>query len=328
MRFIYTIFTRQEFIGYSVLKKTIFHFAILMFIFGQNGLAQTTGSPQYIAVELKKGSTIKGILIADTTDKIVLKNATLGEVTLPKTTVKYYRKIHRSTINEDWNESIGSCKNILMPNGYGLRKSQIYYQHFMGAWGQFNIGITDHFSVGVGLELVTPVTFLLDNPVRDYSINELPGYVFNPKVSIPIIENKWNFGIGGIALNAPFLLNPVDGALIYGVNTIGSRDRNVSLGFGYGVLGKGFYEGYHFSIGGNYRINKNIAVTTENIVVLLFNPVMVNMVGIRYIGERATWDLGFIGFGGSLDDDDATDFPYQGPIPLISVMYPFLNKKK
>jgi hypothetical protein len=54
-----------------------------------------------------------------------------------------------------------------------------------------------------------------------------------PKFPIPVVEDKFNVGIGsllGVILGED---NPAFG-LLYGTATLGSKDKNVSFGMGYG----------------------------------------------------------------------------------------------
>ncbi len=85
---------------------------------------------------------------------------------------------------EYWTENFQSTRYFWMPNGFGLKQGEAYYQNVWILFNQFNVGITKNFSIAGG----TIPLFL-------FGADAFPIWV-NAKVSVPL-GPKVNFG-GGV----------------------------------------------------------------------------------------------------------------------------------
>ncbi len=108
-----------------------------------------------------------------------------------------------------------------------------------------------------------------------------------PKVSIPVVENKFNIGAGA-------LLGSVIGAnenfgIIYGIGTVGSRDKNLSVGIGYGYAAGEVAERPSISFSGMLPVGRRGYILTEN---YLINDFALLSVGGRSLINRVTLDFG------------------------------------
>lgn len=138
-----------------------------------------------------------------------------------------------------------------MPNGYGMKRRDIYYQNLFLLYNQFNFGISDNFSLGAG---VIPL------PLG----GQVPFWL-SPKVSLPL-GKKLHIGVGGMWVFGFQLNDKTDFGfgLNYGVLTYGIRDMNVSVGAGFGFNGTIFSRRPVITVANLARVGRRIFVITEN----------------------------------------------------------------
>jgi hypothetical protein len=270
----------------------------------------------YVSVKMNDGNTFVGKQIALTDTHIIIETESLGKMNLPRENVKVFKVINkpsRSTSGQYWYENPNATRNVITPTGYSLRKGEGYYQNLMLFYNQVSYGFTDRLTIGVGFETLS----LLSGGLGNGGI----GYTITPKFSFPIREEEWNVGIGALLIGVPFLDNDrfVDLATIYGVNTFGSRDRNVSLGIGFGIVDGEFSSRPTVTISGNLRLSERFALTTENWILPNSDGIIVLSFGGRIIGNNVTWDISFIG---ATDVEGGGDFGIS-PLPLVGLVAPF-----
>lgn len=257
-------------------------------------------------VLLKDGSELVGEVILENNVQLVLETRSLGKVNVLHEEVSLiaYGSAFEGRI---WRETLDDMRNIVGPGtGYNLPKGQGYYQNTMLFINQFYYGITDHFSLGAGVEL-----FTLFDP-----FNEFPVVGIFPKYTIPIEEGKVNVGLGALLLSTPDTRTAFDLNVFYGALTLGPRGRNFSFGLGY-VLNEGrLNPSPVFSIGGQYRVSPRMAFIGES----WFGRPMEGgafSAGIRLIGKRrATWDFTLVGVANN-------GFVEVSPLPLVGLTAPF-----
>lgn len=148
------------------------------------------------------------------------------------------------------------------------------------------IGLTDNVSVGAGFEFLS-LTF--GNPI----------WYFAPKVGFKVAEKL--HASAGVLMGGYEAEGSV--GLASGVITYGGQETNVSLSGGYGFS---YYDGdfsnnpvHLLSISGMHRVNKTIAIVSEN---YLLNSESitnkeVNLVGIegvRLLAKKNAFDVGLI----------------------------------
>ena len=307
-----TINTKNRLLTTTFFIKVILLFTLFFFISPTDISAQD--KPQNVEVKMKDGSTVIGELIEETTEKLVVQSSTMGEVNILKSDILEYRKLRSVTkVNGAyWHENPNPTRSLYGPTGYSLRKGEGYYQNFMVFVNSISYGITDHFTIGVGFEIVS-----LLGAFNEFGETNFPGFSLAPKWSIPIEKDKWNIGVGALALHIPGEDELFSAGGLFCVSTWGSIDKNVSLGFGFG-LADGEVSGRPLiTIAGNYRAGRRFGFVTENWIIPVNGEYgRLLTFGGRYIGERVTWDLSILGFG------DSGDF-FVSPVPLIGVTLPF-----
>lgn len=289
---------------------------LFVFLIVPSSVQAQNDKTENVEVKMKDGTTIIAELIRETDDKLFVKNAGLGEITILKSNIIEFKKLRSSSFVNGvyWRENPNPTRNVYGPTGYGLRKGEGYYQNFLLFLNQVSYGFTDNFTIGVGMEIVSILGGL--NSFGDGP--NIPGFTITPKFSIPIQENKWNVGVGVLAAHFPGQDELFSAGIIYGVSTWGSRENNFTLGLGFGVAGGELTARPTITLSGNKRVGKRLGLVTENWFFPLFDDNYGSLLsfGGRYIGERLSWDFALLGIGGD------GEFLIS-PIPLIGITIPF-----
>lgn len=270
--------------------------------------AQTSDTVYH--VETTDGNDFMGTIVEQDATLIKLKTEKLGIITIKKIDIKSMLMVSgiKKENGQYWLDNPQSTRYFWQPNGYGLRKGEGYYQNVWIFGNQVSAGITDHFSIGVGL---VPMFLFGGAPTPIW---------ITPKVSIPIQKDKFNLGIGVLAGtvvgdvgldrgNASF-------GIAYGSATIGSRDRNLSVGVGYGYSDGSWASQPLFTVSFLNRISDKGYVVSENYI---FPDASLISIGGRRLIKRVSIDFGlFVPVAQGLDT-------FVG-IPWLGIAVPFQKK--
>jgi hypothetical protein len=248
----------------QLLFRFPWHAALLCFLISLLAAsAQGQTAPQdtttLYRIQTLDGNEYIGTILQQNEEFVQLRTRNLGEITLARKDIRSISRIDPKQIvgGTVWFENPQATRYFWAPNGYGLKKGEGYYQNVWIFFNQASVGITDKVSIGLG----TIPVFLLGS---DF-FGATPVWI-TPKVSIPIAEDKFNLGAGA-------LLGTVVGeegsnfGILYGIGTLGSRDRNASLGLGYAFAGGEWANAPVITISGMWRITKNGYLLTENYIV-------------------------------------------------------------
>jgi hypothetical protein len=293
-------------------KKQIFFvfFIIVMFqnltCYGQN----LPDSTKTLRIETKDGNIFVGSVITQDSLTLVLKTESLGEIRIPKMNIKSKTELKevKKVGSEFWLPNPQSSRYFWAPNGYGLKQGSSYYQNIWILYNQFSFGLADNFSIGAGMV-----------PMFLFAGTATPFWIV-PKISIPVVENKFNIGTGAF-------LGTIIGedvglfGLLYGTTTFGSRDKNISFGLAYGFAGGQWLKVPVINISSmirtgpkGYFITENYAISFEGEVVVLISAggrSIIRNVGLDY----SLW----IPIGAELDTFVA--------IPFLGITVPIGKKK-
>jgi len=263
-----------------------------------------------IKVKTKDGNLYQGELIEKNDDNLIINTEELGTITLAKSQINKLIPLYPSGDNKKGYlyDNPNATRNIFAPTGYGLRKGEGYYHNFMMLYNSASYGITNNITLGVGL-----VPIIIDKSIP---------FSITPKVSIPAIKDKLNFGVGAIYMN----LNTEQVGIAYGVGTFGSRANNFSLGLGWGFVEDEWSERPVVTASGQLRIGKRWGLVTENWFLPTYEYTFEglrkkNYQGLisysaRFIAHSLSIDFGFINHM-----DVIEVFPLG--IPVIGVIIPF-----
>lgn len=279
---------------------------LCFFLMFSLALSAQVAEKRIATVILKDGSELVGEVILENDVQVVLESQSLGKVNILRQEINLIA-YGVAFEGKAWRETLDDVRNIVGPGtGYNLPKGRGYYQNYMLFVNEIYYGITDNFSLGAGVELVSLFDFFIDFPTVG---------IF-PKFTIPVVENKAHFGLGAILLSTPDTRSAFDLNIFYGAFTYGPRGRNVSFGLGY-VMNEGEVNSAPvFSIGAQYRVSSGVALTTES----WFGQPMSGgafSAGVRLIGKRRTsWDISLVGV--AVDGDVVVS-----PFPLVGLTAPF-----
>ncbi|NOU17353.1 MAG: hypothetical protein HOO91_07335 [Bacteroidales bacterium] len=180
-----------------------------------------------VLIETIDGNEYVGKILSDNTVTLILKTDNIGIITIQRINIKKIKEVKLEQIKDGtvWFENIQSTRYFWAPNGYGLKTGEGYYQNLWIFYNQAGYGFSDNFSVGVGLI-----------PLFLFAGGSTPVWI-TPKFSIPIKKDEFNLGAGILAATV-IGEDSASFGIAYGLTTFGSRDRNFTLGMGYGYVGK------------------------------------------------------------------------------------------
>jgi hypothetical protein len=261
-------------------------------------------------IETKDGNIFVGTVVAEDSLVLVFKTETLGEIKIPWNKIKSRTEIKevKKVGSEFWLPNPQSSRYFLAPNGYGLKGNESYYQNIWILYNQFSFGLTDNFSIGAG---TLPLFLFAGTPTPVWMV---------PKISVPIVENKFNIGTGAF-LGTIFGEDAGLFGLLFGTTTLGSRDKNISFGLAYGFAGGDWLKVPVINISGMVRTGPKGYFITENYAISIEGETVVLISGggrsiIRNIGlDYSLW----IPIGADLDTFVA--------IPFLGITVPMGKKK-
>jgi hypothetical protein len=264
----------------------------------------------FFQVATADGNEYTGIIISQDTSVLILQTENLGTLTFSKKDIVRVRLIEPEKLKEGiyWADNPQSTRYLWAPNGYGLKKGEAYYQNIWVLFNQVSIGVTSNFSVGAGMI-----------PLFLFAGTSTPVWI-TPKFSIPVKKDKFNLGAG--ALLATVLGESETGfGLLYGIATFGSRDRNLSVGLGYGFAGGEWANSPTVSISGMIRTGARSYIITENYYIDggFDTHVILASAGFRWVINKAGLDFGLV-------------LPYESSmesvffIPWLGITIPFGNR--
>ena len=267
----------------------------------------STKKPQQVIVETHDGNTFRGTLAERRGDTVVIETASVGRILLPFKDIKSINEAQAVAVsavkNDDiWFENPNASRYFVSSSGYGLRKGEGYYQNIYLYFNQVSYGISDNFSIGGGgIVAGTPLFYL------------------TAKGSLPISE-KFNLGIGAIGVLA--VQGGTLGALFSNA-TLGSRDHNLSVGYGFGSLGSEITgssssnsSGF-IMLGGQTRFARSWSFVLEAYLFPHTDALIIG--GARFFTKGFNLDFGFFGL-----PIESSVFV---PIPYLSIVVPFGHRK-
>ena len=235
-------------------------------------------------IETTDGNTYRGQILSQDSVNILFNLDRLGEVSFLKTEIKKMHVLDREKLvgEEYWMDNPQATRYFFSPNAYGLKKGEGYYQNVWVIVNSFAVGVTDYFSLGGG---VVPLFLFGGFPT--------PVWI-TPKISVPVVKEKFNLG-GGALLGTVLGENETGFGILYGISTFGSKDKNVSLGLGYGYAGGDWAKAPMINLNTmirfgprGYFISENYFIHTEGTTALILT------FGGRHIIQNAGLDYGLV----------------------------------
>jgi hypothetical protein len=233
--------------------QTILVLSIIFLFQSFSTFGQISQDSLIYRVETRDKNIYTGTILYLDTEIVRLKTNNLGELTIQRSDIERMSpmdsKIRIGT--EFWFENPQATKYFWGANGYNLRPGEAFYQNTWVMFNQFTVGVTDNFSIGAGF---IPLFLFAGAPT--------PVWI-TPKVSFPVKADKFHLGAG--AFIGTILGDEVGGyGLLYGISTIGSRDKNITFGLGYGFADGELAKTPYINISGMIRTGERGYFLTEN----------------------------------------------------------------
>lgn len=290
---------------------------LIIFVFLMGGLLNPTWLLAQIPedftslwlVTTTDGNEYVGELIEQNDFEVRLLTKNLGEITIRTEDIVSIEPVvpDKMIQRQEWRKHPHATRYFFSPNGYGLRQGEGYYQNTWVLFNQVSVGVTDNFSIGGGM---IPLFLFAGAPTPIW---------ITPKFSIPVSAERVNLGIGGLFGGVVGGGEGSTFGIAYGVSTFGSRDKNITVGLGYGFADGEWADTPLFTLGGTTRIGKRAFLLTENYFVSSGGDVFgMISVGGRSLARSVSFDYGLF-------------FPVGGgdgifiAIPWLSLTVPFGN---
>lgn len=287
------------------LKQALFFFSFLLFTLNLNAQIKTDSTTLW-KVSTTDGNEYVGQIIDRNETAIILKTELVGTISIKHEMVEHSAPINQDNLTNGVlnRENLTANHYLLFPSAYNLKQGEGYYRNIWIFFNEFNYGITDNISLGLGVV-----------PTFTFGIDETPVW-FAPKISIPIQKDKLVVSVG-TTLFTLFGDNSGVAAYAYGVATYGSRSQNVSFGLGYGNDSKDWADRPLITFAGMIRTGKNHFLMTDNFIIT-YDDETVGLLsfGGRFVGKHIVFD-----YGGFMPIGDDNDQFYV--IPYLSITFPF-----
>ncbi len=267
---------------------------------------QVLDSTRLVKVNMNDGAEFIGNIISENDTSMQFLTGKYGQLGILKKDITKVTEIACSSVvkGKIWGENPQSARYLFMPNGYGLKKGEGYYQNIWVLFNQVSVGVTDYFSVGAG----TVPTFLFGSGL-------MPVWVV-PKFSIPVVKDKFNVGVGAFTGTVIGESNSGFG-ILYGLATVGDRNSNLTFGLGYGYAAGSFAKSPMISLAGMVRVSPRGYLLTENYYIKVDTEslTLISMGGRSILG-KAGLDYGLVlPLSGEMDTFFA--------IPWLGITLPF-----
>lgn len=274
------------------MKKLHLFFFVLSISFVSLYAQNNTEETAIYYVTLKDKTHYLGTIESESTNYIVLYNASTGTRTeIPINQIQQKKIIPTKAIknNEYWFENPNATRYLFGPSAFNLKKGEGYYQNTMLLLNSFNVGITDYFSIGGGIEFLSTFITLSQG-------NFNPIIYFTPKVGFSVADNI-HVGGGVLLASIPQFGETSNTGLgmLYGLGTYGNLDHNVTATIGWGSVDGNSFNKPLITVSGMTRVAKKTALVTESWLIPTdssYEPMF--SYGVRFFGENIAVDLAFI----------------------------------
>ena len=261
-----------------------FYAILVLVLMASYCAAQNQADSLSYYIQTTDGNTYRGQILSQDSVSIQFNLERFGAHRFLKTEIKKLQAIEKEKMvgDEYWMDNPQATRYFFSPNAYGLKKGEGYYQNVWVMVNSFAVGVTNYFSIGGG---VVPLFLFAGSPT--------PVWI-TPKISIPVAKEKFNLG-GGALIGTVLGEEETGFGILYGISTMGSKDKNVSLGLGYGYAGGSWLRVPMINLNTmirfgrrGYFISENYFIQTEETTALIFT------LGGRHIIQNAGLDYGLV----------------------------------
>ncbi|MCP4706107.1 MAG: hypothetical protein GY865_16025 [candidate division Zixibacteria bacterium] len=301
------------------LIKLAFMSILITVIFALNSLCDVSKEDLIVPepdktqiLTLKDGSKLVGRII-DVIHNEVRFQSDLGITSIVISKIANIKEVDEESFRDGkyWFPNPNQTRLYFAGTGRMLKAGDGYISDVYIFFPGFAFGLTDNITIGGGMSIFPGL-----------SLNEQL-YYFTPKVGLNTNSN-FELAVSGLILRIPNYVKDLgfseaeDDSYIVGliniIGTIGSADKSLTAGLGYGFADGELADKPAIIIGGEYRFARRLSFVSENWILPGVDVPMVSY-GIRFFGESLTTDLAFV----NILDDDAI-FP---GVPYLDFVWNF-----
>ncbi len=260
----------------------------------RNGTAQDAPDSASVSqVTLVDGVVLVGAVLSDG-DPLRLRLLSGDVIEIAQARVRSVGPVEGRVVGGSlWPDDPNRTSLFLGPTARTLPKGRGYVGTYELFFPLVGVGVTDHITLAGGM------------PILSSFIEDEIFYVA-PKVRLPSTGKGLDVAVGGLAF---VKAGRGSAGVVYGVATVGTRDRSVTFGGLWPWVDESWGRTPFALVGFEVRTSKSIKLISENYVstdgsLLVFGP--------RFLGDRISADLG-VALG--ISDGSA------GLFPLINFMY-------
>ncbi len=246
-----------------------------------------------IRLKLENGKTIKGVVLEETEEVILVKTEDGLEEKIPQSSISE-RADYPLNEYEDLNED----RLFITPTGRNLKSGHVYFAVYELFFPYVGYGLTDYFSISGGVSLIPGIGQQI--------------FFFSPKLT-PVRAGDFSGSIG--ILIAGINLESL-GTLIYGATTYGTKKFSVTFTLGTPIVERSSAEFPIFMLGAEFRLSNHSKLISEWIYPFFTDWGMLSF-GIRVFSKNYAGEFGLYYPGSKYSVDD---FPF---IPWLSLIYNF-----
>jgi len=263
--------------------------------------AQVTGevvvSDTLLEVRLADGSVLYGRVIAVDGDRITLETQAGARVELQRAQIRSLRPVPGRVVNgEVWLEDPHATRLFFGPTARPLGAGRAYVGVYELIFPFVTYGVTSTFSISGG----TPI------------VPEAAGEVFYFAPKLTVVQTEQVDGAIGVLVGAA---KGSTAGIVYGVGTVGDRDRALTGGIGWGFSDGDLQNQSVVMLGGELRAGPRLKLLSESYFLPGEEGAIVS-VGVRFFSENLSADLGGARYVGS----DCSDVCW---FPLVNFVYSF-----
>jgi len=244
-----------------------------------------------VRITMTDGSVYLGDIISYELGTIRLKTQNLGTIQVPTVNIERLEDLSGDKMRKGqyWFENPSYNRYFLGQSAQPLRKGEGYYQNIWIFFNSAHYGITKNIAIGGGFEFLS--TFGAKTPI--FFLSAKAGFPIGEKFSAGATVRYLN--IADLSGNDNIETDLAGGVFLGTAQfTYGNSDHNVTGGIGYGVAGKEAADRPVFVLSGQTRVGKRMGLLTENYIIPANGVEAVFIYGMRFMGERISFDLVFL----------------------------------
>jgi hypothetical protein len=282
------------------MKKKLFLASLFVLIgmffseksFAQQVITETTfDSASTYILKLRDESQLVGKYLGRDSLNVIIKTASMPRVEVPISNVVSVSKVEAENFRHGkyWFPNPNATRYLFSPSAFCLKEGEGYYQNTYLFLNSFNVGLSDHVTIGGGLEFISTFASIISGEGG-------PIFYVTPKVGFEVAP-KVNLGAGLLYVSIPDFgedYGRSGGGIFYGLSTFGNTNSNLTTGLGWGYFKGDVGSSPFITISGMTRISRKTALVTENWLIPSGSFYAVYSYGFRFFGEKLAVDLAFI----------------------------------